>query len=250
MPDPTQPTRPNPSSARSPSSLPPESRLAVHDAMRTLRAVRRLRPDPVDDEVLRRVLDAACQAPTGGNRQPFRIVVVRERAAMSELGRLYSAAWYAYVETYRALTRDAPAAVQREGEKMLSSGNHLADHFAATPVLLVFCFDPRQMAITDAKLARISVVGGASIYPAVQNALLACRAEGLGCVLTTLLCGVEDEVKRLLAIPDGWGTAAAIPIGWPVGRGHGPTTRRPPEELAYLDCFKNPWRAAQPSERS
>lgn len=219
----------------------------VYEAMQTLRAVRRLRPDPVPDEVLRRVLDAACQAPTGGNRQPFRIVVVRDREAMAALGRLYSAAWYAYVETYRVLTRDAPPAMQAEGERMLTSGNRLADHFAETPVLLVFCFDPRQMAITDAKLPRVSVVGGASIYPAVQNALLACRAEGLGCVLTTLLCGVEDEVKRLLAIPDGWGTAAAIPIGWPVGRGHGPITRRPPEEIAYLDRFKNPWREASPT---
>jgi nitroreductase len=220
-----------------------ESKLTVYEAMRTLRAVRRLRPDPVPGPVLRRVLDAACQAPTGGNRQPFRIVVVEDRARMAALGRLYSAAWYAYAESYRALTRDAPAAAQREGEKMLAAGNHLADHFAATPVLLVFCFDPRQMAITDARLPRVSVVGGASIYPAVQNALLACRAEGLGCVLTTLLCGVEDEVRRLLEIPEPWGTAAAIPIGWPLGRGHGPITRRPPEALAYADVWKRAWRA-------
>lgn len=217
--------------------------IGLDEAMRTLRAVRRLRPDPVPDAVLRRVLDAACQAPTGGNRQPFRIVVVRDRAKMAALGALYSTAWYAYVETYRELTKDAPAPVRAEGERMLASGNHLADHFGQTPVLLVFCFDPRQMAITDAKLPRVSVVGGASIYPAVQNALLACRGEGLGCVLTTLLCGVEDEVKRLLEIPDPWGTAAHVPIGWPVGRGHGPISRRPPEELAYADRWKSPWPA-------
>lgn len=157
------------------------SEIGLHEAMRTLRAVRRLRPDPVPDDVLRRVLDAACQAPTGGNRQPFRIVVVRNRAKLTSLGRLYAEAWYAYVETYRELTKSAPEPVRAEGEKMLTSGNHLADHFGETPVLLVFCFDPRQMAITDAGLARVSVVGGASIYPPVQNALLACRAEGLGC---------------------------------------------------------------------
>jgi nitroreductase len=102
------------------------------------------------------------------------------------------------------------------------------------------------MAITDADLARVSVVGGASVYPAVQNALLACRAEGLGCVLTTLLCRREDEVRKLLEIPEPWGTAAAIPIGYPVGRGHGPITRRPPEELAYADRWKSPWPAGRP----
>lgn len=217
--------------------------IGIHEAMRTLRAVRRLRPDPVSDEVLRRVLDAACQAPTGGNRQPFRIVVVRDRAKMAALGRLYAEAWYAYVATYRELTQSAPESVRAEGERMLASGNHLADHFAEAPVLLVFCFDPRQMAITDAGLARVSVVGGASIYPAVQNALLACRAEGLGCVLTTLLCGCEDAVRGLLEIPEAWGTAAAVPIGWPVSRGHGPITRRPPEAIAFADVWKNPWSA-------
>ncbi len=219
--------------------------IGLHEAMRTLRAVRRLRPDPVPDDVLRRVLDAACQAPTGGNRQPFRIVVVRDRAKMSALGRLYADAWYAYVATHRELTKSAPESVRAEGERMLSSGNHLADHFAETPVLLVFCFDPRQMAITDAGLARVSVVGGASIYPAVQNALLACRAEGLGCVLTTLLCGCEDAVRGLLEIPEPWGTAAAIPIGRPLRRGHGPISRRPPEEIAFADTWKSPWRAGQ-----
>ena len=88
--------------------------------------------------------------------------------------------------------------------------------FHETPVIAVFCFNPQMMAITDIKLDRVSVVGGGSIYTAVQNLLLAARAEGLGCVLTTLLCGVEPEVNELLSIPEGWGTAAAIPLGYPV----------------------------------
>jgi nitroreductase len=219
------------------------SEIGIYDAMHTLRAVRRLRPDPVPDDVLRRVLDAACQAPTGGNRQPFRMLVVRERAKMAALGELYAAEWFAYIASYRELTRAAPDDVKAEGERMMAAGNHLAEHFALLPVLLIFCFDPRQMAITDAKLSRVSVVGGASIYPAVQNALLACRAEGLGCVLTTLLCSVEGEVRRLLEIPEPWGTAAAIPIGWPLRGGHGPISRRPPEELTYADTWKRPWQS-------
>ena len=93
----------------------------------------------------------------------------------------------------------------------------LRQHFGETPVIAIFCFNPKQMAITDAKQNRPSVVGGGSVYPSVENLLIACRAEGLGCVLTTLLCEVEPQVKELLAIPEGWGTAAAIPIGYPVG---------------------------------
>jgi nitroreductase len=130
--------------------------------------------------------------------------------------------------------------VRKANEKMLDAGNYLAEHFGELPALLVFCFNPRTMAITDARLDRISVVGGASIYPAVQNALLACRAEGLGCVLTTLLCADEPAVRELLEIPEPWCTAAAIPIGYPVRGGHGPITRRPVEKLAFLDRFSDP----------
>lgn len=77
------------------------------------------------------------------------------------------------------------------------------------------------------------------MYTAVENLLIACRAEGLGCVLTTLLCEVENEVKALLSIPEPWGTAAAIPIGYPVGRGHGPLIRRPVEDLTFVDTWGN-----------
>jgi nitroreductase len=90
----------------------------------------------------------------------------------------------------------------------------------------------------------VSVVGGASIYPAVENALLACRAEGLGCVLTTLLCEVESEVRALLAIPEPWATAAAVPIGYPVGGGHGPISRRPVANLAFADRWDAAWGGA------
>jgi nitroreductase len=124
---------------------------------------------------------------------------------------------------------------------MLDSGDHLAEHFGETPVVLVFCFNPKIMAITDAKLDRVSVVGGASIYTAVENALLACRAEGLGCVLTTLLCECEAEVRTLLAIPEPWATAAAVPIGRPLLRGHGPISRRPVEKLAFVDTWDQAW---------
>jgi nitroreductase len=117
----------------------------------------------------------------------------------------------------------------------------LAQHLAEAPVILMFCANPKRMAITDAKLDRISMVGGGSVYPAVQNAMLACVAEGLGCTLTTLHCLREDDVKAVLDIPDGWATVGMVPIGYPVGKGHGPITREPPSTLAYRNRFGETW---------
>jgi nitroreductase len=122
---------------------------------------------------------------------------------------------------------------------MLAAADHLAEHLHEAPVILVFCFNPGRMAITDAGLDRPSVVGGGSVYPAVQNALLACRVEGLGCTLTTLLCFAEPEVKALLEIPDGWYTCAFVPIGYPVGVGHGSLSRRPVARMAFRDSWGN-----------
>jgi nitroreductase len=216
------------------------SELELYQAMRTLRAVRRLRPDPIPDDALRRALEAATFAPTGGNAQPWRAIVVRERARLAALGALYAERWAAYAEQHRKLLRGAPAEAVARAEKMLAAGDFLAAHFAETPAVVVFCFDPTRMAITDAKLGRVSVVGGASVYPAVQNFLLACRAEGLGCVLTTLLCEAEPAVRALLEIPEPWATACAVPVGWPRGRGHGPLSRRPLDKMAFADRFGNP----------
>ena len=215
--------------------------VGVYAAMSTLRAVRRLRPDPIPAPVLQRVLLAASWAPTGGNVQPWRVIAVRDRKLVAELGLLYAARWRAYATQHLAQLEGAPAELRAKTERMLGSGDHLADHFAETPVVLVFCFNPKLMAITDLKQGRVSVVGGASIYPAVENALLACRAEGLGCVLTTLLCEAEPEVRELLAIPQPWATAAALPIGYPLRGGHGPISRRSVAKLAFADRWGAEW---------
>jgi nitroreductase len=216
------------------------SEIGLYEAMRTLRAVRRLRPDPIPDEVLHRVLEAATWAPTWGNRQPWRVIAVKERARKERLGELYAEQWTKFAARYRAGLANAEPAVRERTERILSAGDYLTAHFGQSPVIAIFCFNPAEMAITDSNLARVSVVGGGSVYPAVENLLLACRAEGLGCVLTTLLCACEPQVAELLAIPSPWGTAAAIPIGYPMLRGHGPITRRPVEELAFLDSWEKP----------
>jgi nitroreductase len=211
--------------------------IELYEAMRTLRAVRRLRPDPIPDAVLLRVLEAATFAPTGGNAQPWRVVVVKDAAKKQRLGELYAERWFVYSKHHQKLIADAPADVKAKTQKMLAAGDYLAEHFGETPAVVIFCFNPQNMAITDVKLERPSVVGGGSIYPAVQNLLLACRAEGLGCVLTTLLCQAETEVRQLLGIPDPWYTAAAVPIGYPVLRGHGPVSRRPVRKMAFVDTW-------------
>ena len=216
----------------------------LHQAASTLRAVRRLKPDPVPEAALRRVLQAATWAPSGGNRQPWRVIAVRDPAVKQRLGELYRPLWSGYTEAYRNRFAALPEPERRSIQGAITAGDYLAEHLHETPVIAVFCFDPGGLAITDADLDRPSVVGGGSLYPAVQNLLLACRAEGLGCVLTTLLCGVEAEVRELLGIPDPWFTCAHVPIGWPVGGGHGPIARRPVESVTFADQFGEPLFAA------
>lgn len=214
--------------------------VGLYEAMASTRAVRRLRPEPIPEPVLRRVLEAATWAPSGGNRQAWRIIAVRDPATKRALGDLYAGPWTAYAARQRAQLARLPVESRARGERSLAAGDHLAAHLHAAPVIAVFCFQPEQLTITDAALPRPSVVGGASLYPAVQNLLLACRAEGLGCVLTTLLCVVEAQVRPLLGIPEPWATCAFVPIGYPSGRGHGPLTRKPVEAMTFADRWGAP----------
>jgi nitroreductase len=203
--------------------------------MSTLRAVRRLRPDPLPDDVLERIVQAAAWAPTGGNAQPWRVLVVRDASLKAALGDLYRPEWARYAGAARRVQARLTGAALAKSQRMFAAADHLGEQFGAAPVILVFCFNPAHMAITDAELGRPSVVGGGSVYPAVQNAMLACRAENVGCTLTTLLCFREAEEKALLGIPDDWFTCAFVPIGYPVAGGHGPITRRPVAKLAFAD---------------
>ncbi len=215
--------------------------MELYEAMSSLRAVRRLKPDAVPEVVLERVLQAAAWAPTGGNVQPFRIVAVQETSLKQEIGTWYHTEWHKYSQGHRGALASMPQDLAQSTGKMLKAGDYLADHMGEAPVILIFCFNPAAMAITDANLDRPSVVGGGSVYTAVQNVLLACREEGLGCVLTTLLCFREPEIKALLDIPEGWGTCAHIPVGYPVLKGHGPISRRPVDKLVYRDRWNSSW---------
>ncbi len=211
--------------------------MELYDAMSTLRAVRRLRPDPIPEDVLTRVLTAATWAPTGGNHQGWRIVLVRDAAKKQALEDLYRPHWEGYVPAYEQHMQHMAEREREQSGRALAAGTYLATHLHEVPAIAVFCFNPSKMTITDAALDRPSVVGGGSVYPAVQNLLLACRNEGLGCVLTTLLCMEEDKVKPLLGIPEDWYTCAHVPMGYPVGGGHGPISRRPVAQMVYAESF-------------
>ena len=207
----------------------------LYSAMSTLRAVRRLRADPIPDDVRNRLLQAAAWAPSGGNVQPWRLVVVQDEERRRGLGDLYRVEWANYAAGAREGLERLSGDRLASQERMLAAADHLGDHMGEAPIILVFCFNPEIMAITDADLGRPSVVGGGSVYPAVQNVMLACRAEGIGCTLTTLLCFQEAAVRTLLDIPDPWYTCAFVPIGYPVLGGHGPISRRSINTLCYLD---------------
>lgn len=213
----------------------------LYDVMSTLRAVRKLRPDPIPSEVLERVLQAACWAPTGGNTQPWRVVVATGDDAKQALQEIYEPEWERYSAGFMKMMSGLPPEQLAKWQRIVAAGDHLARHLAEAPAILMFCANPAMMAITDAKLDRVSMVGGGSVYPAVQNAMLACVQEGLGCTLTTLHCLREDEVKAALGIPAEWATVAMVPIGYPVGTGHGPITRQPPSAMAYRDRFGAAW---------
>lgn len=211
----------------------------LYDLMGTQLAIRRLKPDPIPDDVLKRILQAAAYAPTGGNRQPWRMIVVKDAEKKKALGALYAEHWKGFSGNYRKSFESLPEEKRAREDRTIDAGDYLAEHFGEIPVVVVVCFDPKQMAITDARLERPSVVGGGSVYPSVQNLMLAARNENVGCVLTTLLCMVEPQVKEILGIPDDWYTCAHIPMGYAVGKGYGPTRRKPLEDLFFEDHWDN-----------
>ena len=209
----------------------------LYEAMSTLRAVRRLREDPIPDDVLERILQAAAWAPSGGNVQPWRIVAVKDAALRQQLGDLYAPQWEFYSKGHRKALAGMSGEALAKQERMLAACDHLGEYMGSAPVILVGCFNPKIMAITDEDLGRPSVVGGGSVYPAIQNLMLACVNEGIGCTLTTLLCYEEAKIKELLEIPEDWHTCAFIPLGYPKSKGHGPISRRPVGKLCFADKF-------------
>ncbi len=215
--------------------------MEIYDAMSTLRAVRRIKSDPIEPAVVDRILKAATWAPSGGNMQPWRIVAVQDAVIKQEFQNLYKPLWDNYTVGYRQKMQSMPADEKATSARALDAGDYLANNLGAMPLIAVFCYNPSIMTITDKDQPRPSVVGGGSVYPAVQNLLLAARNEGLGSVLTTLLCMEEPRVRELLQLPAQWYTAAHVPIGHSVGGGHGPIRRKPVAEMVSRDTWGSAW---------
>ena len=196
----------------------------LFEAMRTQRGIRYFRPDPVPDDLITKLLEAAIKAPTGGVRQRWSFMVIRDQQTKNRIGDLYRSG-------AKFVIRDDMTAQQR---RVYGAAQHLEDHIEEVPVLILACIqvDPG------------STTWGSSIYPAVQNILLAARGLGLGSVLTTRQSRFEEEIKQMLGVPEDVVTAALLPIGFPAeGSRYGPTRRRPLPEVAFSERWGNGWRA-------
>ncbi len=206
--------------------------------MRCAPTSRRFKPDPVPREVLVRALDGARFAPSGGNRQGWRVIVVQDAALRAALRDLYLPGWRAYMEqTGAARMLAEPESFDPARVRIVQRADEYARGMDRVPVHLVVGVRLEDLAVTDAALPRQSIVGGASVYPFVQNLLLALRAEGLGAALTTLLVPAEAEVRPLLDIPDEIALAAHIGVGYRADPWPRRLARRPVQEFAFAERY-------------
>lgn len=201
----------------------------LEEAITTQRAIRRLKPDPVDDALILKLLRLATKAPSGGNEQSWEFIVVRDPGVKAALGKQNRRAW----NVLRATMYAGVTPKGRAQGKMVDAVTWQMQHWDEIPVLVVPCLRGVTLPLW---LQRTSRYG--SIFPAIQNLLLAARAEGLGAALTTLPLWNRLAARRALGLPWNVEPVAVIPIGWPHGR-YGPTTRRPVEEITHLDRFGN-----------
>ncbi|MGE3911979.1 MAG: nitroreductase family protein [Chloroflexota bacterium] len=210
--------------------------IGLLEGMSTTRSIRRFTPDPIPDGLLRQVLEAATWAPSGTNAQNWRLLVVKDAEKRRRIGELYGEAFKQFYPADRLETETDPAR-----KRLLGGAVYLAETMGTEPpVLVLFCRDnPTAGAPAAAAANARPWTRGSSVYPSVQNLLLAARAVGLGGCLTTIHLRYEDEIKALLDIPDDVDTYALVPLGYPRDR-FGPLRRRPVEEVTHLDSWGEP----------
>src|SRR3954466_10682041 len=195
----------------------------VFEAIATTRAMRRLDPDrEVSDADLLKIVEAATKAPSGGNSQPVRWIVVRDADKRRRLGEIYGKAW----GSVRGFYQDQAQTSESTG-RVLRSADYLGEHMGDAPAIILPCSkgQPGQ--------------AESSVFPGVQNLFLAARALGLGTTLTTVHRMQEDDVRAVVGIPADVNTWAMIPMGYPTGR-WGEAARRPVREVTYWDSWRNP----------
>jgi nitroreductase len=204
----------------------------LFETIYSLRAIRRLKPDPIPEETLRKIVEAGIHAPSGGNRQDWGFILVRD----PELKRFIRDR---YLATQQKLQAGRPPIndLPPDRQRARKAAAHLSEHMHEAPVLLLACALKEYPPWTQNPRASQATVHG-SIYPAVQNILLACRAYGIGATLTTTHCFFEEELKQKLGIPENMEISALLPMGYPRGK-LGKTTRKPVEEVLFWDRWGN-----------
>jgi nitroreductase len=205
----------------------------LYDGIMTTRAMRRYSAQPVTTEEVERILRAAQQAPSGGNIQPWQFVVVDDADGRAWLGELYGRAYARYEA---ALLAGLPGFRTEEDraawERTLAASRHLARHLAEVPVIVLVCMPDISMAVQDDRGVMDVGTPFASVYPAVQNLLLAARSMGIGGVITTVHRIHHDEVRDHFGIPGGQQVVALVPLGRPTGR-FGVAPRRPVDKVTH-----------------
>lgn len=197
--------------------------MPLGEAMFSMRAIRRLRPDPVSEEDIRDILEAARQAPSGSNRQPWHFLVVRGDEQRAKLGAIYREAWWS---KRRDVGINSPEDIPEE-DKVARSAMRLADHFGESPVVILVC---------STSGAPVDTTG---VIPATQNILLAARALGIGATITSLHPSVQAEVRELFGMPEEAQVVYCVPVGYPQGN-FGPVSRKPLSEVASQDRWGQP----------
>jgi nitroreductase len=220
--------------------------IGLFEAMFSTRALRRLKPDAVPDELITKIIEAGTQAPSGGSEQHWLFVVVKDAAQRKRIAEIYPAA-LALMGPAIKQAKSPPHLSQKQRDVIMKGAMYLIQNLAEVPVLIFACLRPQEgvdpailPAEVLAKTGWTDRLLGASIYPAVQNMILACRALGLGTVLTFLHTLKEDEIKQVLGLPREIRTYAMLPIGYPVDK-FGPVKRKPVNEVTCLDRYGTRW---------
>lgn len=206
----------------------------IFEIMYSTRAMRRLKPDPIPEETLKKIVDAGIRAPSGGNMQDWAFILVRDTERKRFIRDYYWNTWQKIMGE-----RGIPDGMPPSQQRMLGAAAHLAAHLDDAPALLLACAKKEYTPLAEMKneRANAAVIHG-TIYPAVQNILLACRALGVGATLTTIHCLFEEELKKKFNIPDDMEVSALIPMGYPQGN-FGPVSRAPVEEVIHWDMWDN-----------
>jgi nitroreductase len=204
----------------------------VFDIIHTTRAMRRLKPDPVPDDLVRKILEAGVAAANGGNYQRWRFLVIKDTAVKKAVQVWYKKAFDEVVGPRYASSPPPPGISAEKYARQHHAVEHLTEHFHEAPVWIVACLDEGKNTPTR--------TSGASIYPAVQNMLLAARALGLGSTLTTRHLLFAKEAEAALGLPEGVHSYAILPIGWPMGK-FGPVGRTRLEDVVFNERWGQPY---------